>query len=147
VITAFSHSGFVVKDLDIAVKFYTEVLGLKVVRRLERKPGWIGEVVGFRDAHLKICAVAPEEGGPMLELIQYVAPQGGQARFNRNDVGASHVCFVIKDMDTFYKQASAKGLGFVKPPAALMVDGKVDRKAAYAQDPFGNWLEFLEVPT
>lgn len=41
---------------------------------------------------------------------------------------------------------SQKGLRFMGPPPFLVQDGELVLKAVYAQDPDGNWLEFMEFP-
>ena len=49
------------------------------------------------------------------------------------------------DLDRFYTDKSQQGLGFINPPAERRDDdGNLMRKIAYAQDPDGNWLEFIE---
>ena len=48
-------------------------------------------------------------------------------------------------MEEYHAAMSGRGLRFIGPPATLVEDGKVMRKAAYAQDPDGNWLEFVEL--
>ena len=44
---SFFHSGFIVRDVDRAVEFYTNVLGLKVAMRMERQGEFIDQVLGF----------------------------------------------------------------------------------------------------
>ncbi|SVE33638.1 uncharacterized protein METZ01_LOCUS486492, partial [marine metagenome] len=62
------------------------------------------------------------------------------------DLGASHLAFFVNDIETFYEETSKKGLKFNNEPAVLNDDsGKLLRKALYAQDPDGNWLEFVEL--
>ena len=64
---------------------------------------------------------------------------------NRNDLGAAHLAFFVDDLDRFYAETSKKGLRYNNPPASQFDDqGKVSMKACYAQDPDGNWLEFVE---
>ena len=53
---------------------------------------------------------------------------------------------LIPDLDRLYAETSEKGLRFNNPPSSQLNDqGKVLMKACYAQDPDGNWLEFVEV--
>ena len=60
-------------------------------------------------------------------------------------MGATHLAFFVQDIDTFYEETRQRGLRFNNPPAALADDhGNLQRKALYAQDPDGNWLEFVE---
>ena len=141
---SFFHTGFVVRDLETSVAFYRDVMGLKYEFTSERTGEFAEKVVGFKAAHLKV-AFLNMDNGHHLELVQYFVPPSGQAKFERNDLGASHLAFFVENMDEYHATMSNRGLKFIGPPAALVQDGKVTRKAAYAQDPDGNWLEFVEV--
>ena len=141
---SFFHTGFVVKDLDKSIDFYTNVLGMELGGRMERQGEYINQVLAFPDAHIKGAFLDKGEGH-QLELIQYISPSSGPGGINRNDVGASHLAFWVEDIERLYNEASQRGCTFNNPPAAVYDDqGKLTRKAAYAQDPDGNWLEFVE---
>ena len=141
---SFFHTGFVVKDLDTSVAFYRDVMGLKYELTSERTGEFAERVVGFKNAHLKV-AFLNMDNGHHLELVQYIVPEGAQAKFERNDLGASHLAFFVENMEEYHAAMSDRGLRFIGPPATLVQDGKITRKAAYAQDPDGNWLEFVEL--
>ena len=141
---SFFHTGFVVKDLEEAVDFYTNVLGMRLAGRMERQGEFINQVLAFPDAHIKGAFLDKGEGH-QLELIQYFNPASGPGGIARNDLGATHLAFWVEDIDRFYNETSQRGLRFNNPPASLRDDkGKLTRKALYAQDPDGNWLEFVE---
>lgn len=139
------HTGFVVKDIDRTIAFYTEVMGLQLVGRTERSGDFASKLLAFPDAHIKGAFVELGDGH-QLELIQYINPPVGDGRLQRNDAGASHLAFFVADIDSFYAEKSGQGLTFNSDPASLYADdGKLLRKALYAQDPDGNWLEFVEL--
>ncbi len=142
---SFFHTGFVVRDLEKSVAFYTDVLGMRIAARVERKGEFANQLLGFPDAHIKGALVDKGEGH-QLELLQYINPPSGPGGIARNDLGAAHLAFFVEDIDKFYAETKARGLRFNNPPAALADDqGHVQRKALYAQDPDGNWLEFVEI--
>ena len=139
------HTGFVVRDIDRTIDFYTNVMGLKLVGRTERQGDFACKLLAFPDAHIKGAFVELGDGH-QLELIQYINPPVGDGHLRRNDAGASHLAFFVENIEEFYADKSAKGLTFNSDPAALYDDGgKLLRKALYAQDPDGNWLEFVEL--
>ena len=141
---SFFHTGFVVEDLEKSVDFYANVLGMRVASRMERQGEFINQVLAFPDAHIKGAFVDKGEGH-QLELIQYINPPSGPGGVARNDLGATHLAFFVEDIDKFYDETKDRGLRFNNPPAALADDhGNLQRKALYAQDPDGNWLEFVE---
>ena len=140
---SFWHTGFVVRDIESSVAFYTDVMGLELTARREVSGEFIEKVVGFKDAHLKIALLNMGEGH-ILELVQYIVPPSAEGHINRNDLGATHLAFFVENLDEFYATLSQRGLQFISPPPSLEENGKVVAKVAYAQDPDGNWLEFGE---
>ena len=142
---SFFHTGFVVKDIEQSIKFYSDVLGMRIAGRTEREGEFVEQVLAFPGAHIKGGFVDMGEGH-QLELIQYLSPASGENNLNRNDLGASHLAFFVEDLDKFYQETSQKGIKYNNPPASMFDEGgKLSRKAAYAQDPDGNWLEFVEI--
>ena len=64
---SFFHTGFVVKDLEKTLDFYTNVMELRVAGRMERTGGFASQLLGFRDAHIKGAFLELGEGH-QLEL-------------------------------------------------------------------------------
>ena len=144
-LTSFFHTGFVVRDLEAAISFYTEVMGLTLTGRTERTGEFPSTLLGFTDAHIKGAFLDMGEGH-QLELIQYINPVGGAAEFEKNNVRAAHLAFFVEDIDAFYEATRQRGLTYGTPPVAMYDDaGKMTRKALYGQDPDGNWLELVEL--
>ena len=142
---SFFHTGFVVRDIEKSVQFYSEVLGMRVAGRTERQGEFVEQVLAFPGAHIKGGFVDMGEGH-QLELIQYLSPESGPGGVARNDLGASHLAFYVEDIDRFYAETLQKGLAYNNPPASMYDEGgNLARKACYATDPDGNWLEFVEV--
>lgn len=136
-----NHAGFVVGNLEKAVAFYEEVIGLRVLDRLERTGGPISQVVGYEGSHLKIAKMAAEGEAHFLELIEYVRPQSVQrASEERAIIGGSHVAWIVDDIQETFREVTANGAQMMNPPAE-MAPG---RWACYMQDPEGNWIEFIQ---
>ena len=113
--------------------------------RTERAGDFACQLLGFQEAHIKGAFVELGDGH-QLELIQYINPPVGDGHLQLNDAGASHLAFFVEDIEAFYADKSQHGLTFNNEPASLFSDdGKLLRKALYAQDPDGNWLEFVEL--
>ena len=141
---SFFHTGFVVKDIEKSAKFYCDVLGMRMGDRIERQGEFVEQVLAFPGAHIDRAFLDKGEGHK-LELIQYLSPSSGTPNVNRNDLGAAHLAFFVEDLDRFYRETSQRGLNYNNPPASQYDDqGNVSMKACYAQDPDGNWLEFVE---
>lgn len=144
----FNHTGFVVKDMERALAFYKDQLGLEEERNDILEGDLISQLTGFPDAKLHIVYLGVGDMRHAIELIQYINPPGVTgSSIQPNDVGASHVGVIVDDLDAFYADLSAKGVKFVNPPF-LRPDAQYPwaRKACYLQDPEGNWLELIERP-
>ncbi len=142
---SFFHTGFVVRDIEESVRFYSEILGMRIAGRTERQGEFVEQVLAFPNAHIKGGFVDMGEGH-QLELIQYLSPHSGPNTVERNDLGAAHLAFFVEDLDRFYEDTREKGLQYNSPPASMSDDnGNLSRKACYARDPDGNWLEFVEL--
>ena len=140
------HSGLVVSDIERALSFYTETLGLSIERQATESSGkWIGDVVGFDSPTLRIAYVGPG-GGHSIELIEYVEPSGvkEQNLKPRNDVGAAHVGMIVDDVNAWYEKLIRDGVNATGPPTLRDAEYPWARYAFYFQDPDGNWLEMVE---
>ena len=140
-ITGLNHAGLVVKDLEQALKFYSGVLGFKVLARRERDGGPIDKVVGYDHAHLKIADVGTGEG-TVIELIQYVnPPPADRPTEERSVLGGSHIAFDVDDVEETHRRIVAGGATELNPP----IEVAPGKKVCYLQDPDGNWLELIQI--
>lgn len=142
-ITRMNHTGFIVADLDKSVDFYTNVMGLKIVRRIERDGGPISQVLAYPDTHIKAALLGLEgEEGHILELIQYINPQSAERPTEERAVlGASHLAFNVTDMQATFAKLLEAGAKELNAP----VEVSPGRIVCYLQDPDGNWIELLDI--
>ena len=124
--------------------FYREVLGLAVQRELELEGEYISQLLGFPNAHLRIVFLGTEGEQHDLELLQYVNPPDGDGHGPKNRLGTAHLCFNVDDLEGMHRELSGRGVRFVNAPAVRDFPGRGTIKTCYAQDPEGNWLEFME---
>jgi catechol 2,3-dioxygenase-like lactoylglutathione lyase family enzyme len=79
-------------------------------------------------------------GGFTLELIEY-APVGKKRIGAINDIGSTHICFRVNDIDRIHAELTVRQLSFIAPP----YHHPSGVSMAYFSDPDGNRLELLEV--
>ena len=140
-ITGMNHTGFVVSDLEKSLAFYRDILGMKIVREMERTGAPISQIVGYENAHLRGVHVGFDEG-PTLELIFYVVPPAAERpTVERSVLGGTHLAMNVDDIDETYRHIMSNGGRKLNPPATL----EPGRRACYLQDPDGNWLELVEL--
>ena len=135
------HTGLVVRDLNEAVTFYRDVVGLDVLSEYERQGEGVDQVIGYQNAHLRATTLGFRDDH-ILELIQYVHPRSAaRPTEERSVLGAAHLAFQVDDIQATFEELSAGGAQMMNPPAEL----EPGRMACYFQDPDGNWLELLEL--
>ena len=140
-IKGMNHCGIVVRNMDSAIDFYRDVIGLELLDQFERDSGPISEVVGYENTHLKVAFFDIGEGHK-FELLEYInPPPSGRPTEERNVLGASHLAFNTDDAKETYKTLISKGAKGINPPVEVG-PGKI---ACYFQDPDGNWLELIEM--
>ena len=140
-ITGLNHSGIVVEDLERSVHFYRDVIGLEVVRTIDRDGGPISQVVGYENTHLKGALLSLNDGH-VIELIQYIRPKVAERPTQERAVlGGSHIAFNVDDIQKTMDELTGNGAKQLNPP----VETAPGRKACYMQDPDGNWIELLQI--
>ncbi|KAK2761725.1 Lactoylglutathione lyase [Arachnomyces sp. PD_36] len=143
----FNHTMLRVKSPVESLKFYEEVMGMKLVRVLER------EQSGFNLYFLGYPAsnppLKPEHQNPasewegLLELTWNYGTekQEGQVYHNGNTEpqGFGHICVSVDDLDAACARFEKEGVAWKK----RLTDGKM-RNIAFILDPDGYWVEIVQ---
>ena len=119
----FAYTGIRVRDLDASVRFYTKILGMKVVER--------ATIAAARGTAVNLVS---EEGGPVLELNFYEKGSPFDTKYEVGE-GLDHLAFATGDLDAAIAEAKKAG-----HPVVQEVRGPTSRWA-YIQDPDGIWIE------
>jgi catechol 2,3-dioxygenase-like lactoylglutathione lyase family enzyme len=146
-IVGVSHTSFTVSNLVQSIAFYRDLIGLELVTTIERKMPWIAEMTGFTGATLKLAVLRWPGEMHMLELIEYEAPRGRRFTLSTNDVGSTHLGFVVTDIHAEYKRLVAAGVEFVAAPVRVTEPPSQGAWAAYFRDPDGLALELQQRAT
>lgn len=133
------HYGVTVSDMDRALEFYRDTLGMETDAELSFASDEFSKFVGVADTDVDIVFL--DAGGFAVELLEYNNPPGGNANegVSNNDVGASHLCLEVDDIEETYEDLSGE-TEFINPPQTLENGARV----AYMYDPDRNVVELLE---
>ena len=102
-IVALDHVGMAVADLDLAVRFHTEVLGLVLVHRE------VNEHQGVAEAML--AAEDGQPGGAEVQLLGALDEGSAIARFlDRSGPGLQHLAYRVSDVDAACAALRARGV-------------------------------------
>ena len=131
------HFGVTVTDLDRAVAFYGEKLGLDVLDRFEVDGPEFEEAVGVADAAGRFVHL--DAGGARVELVEY-DPEGEEHRGHEvNRPGVKHLGFAVSDLDAFYDDLP-DDVETVSEPRTTSSGTRI----LFVRDPEGNLVEVVE---
>jgi catechol 2,3-dioxygenase-like lactoylglutathione lyase family enzyme len=138
------HYGVTVSDMDEALEFYRDTLGLETVSEGSIERGTedgekFSKFVGVENAEVDVVFL--DAGGCQVELLQYHTPAGTNVNegVSNNDPGASHFCLQVDDIDAVYEDLS-DDVEFLYEPITLSKGVRV----AYMFDPDGNIVELSD---
>lgn len=99
--THIEHIGIAVKNLDEAIKYYQDVLGLECYN--------IEEV-----ADQKVKTAFFQVGQTKIELLESTDPEGTIAKFiEKRGEGVHHIAFAMEDVTTALNEAADKGVQLI----------------------------------
>ena len=134
------HTAVSVADMERALEFYVDVLGLDLVFDSAISPNpSLDAVVGMDDAAGRVCWV--EAGDTMLELWQWDHPQGRPVPddYRPADRGVTHFAFVVDDVEELHRRILDHGLTSNTPPTDLRM-----HLTPYVRGPDDELIEILE---
>lgn len=140
-IKSFHHTAISVLDLDRSIRFYCELIGMKLEWRIDhRKSEALEKVVDLQNVDVSYAMLSG--WGGRLELFQYHSPPGQSYPIDKPvcDRGITHFGFQVDEIDQLYERLLSHGVRFNTPPLAI----RPGVKATYFHDPDGITVEFVE---
>jgi lactoylglutathione lyase len=144
-----NHTMLRVKDPARALDFYTRVLGMRLLRRLDFEEmkfslyflTCAGNEPIPEDARARMAWTFSQRG--VLELTHNWGTEGDAdfAYHNGNAApqGFGHICISVPDLGAAIRWFDENGVAYVKRPE----QGKM-KNIAFIQDPDGYWIEILQ---
>jgi catechol 2,3-dioxygenase-like lactoylglutathione lyase family enzyme len=149
-LSSIDHINIVVNDLSSMVRFYSELLGLKITKQVTISGEWIDKTVGLAGAHAEVVYL-DLPAGPRVELLRYISPTGAnpQGLGISNTRGLRHMAFRVDDIDVAVTKLKSHGVSFLSdiqlvPDSQVTYAGGVRKRLVYFHDPEGNLLELCE---
>ncbi len=119
------HVAVTVADMERSVRFYRDVMGFKVLGRVQPREGFTIVCIGTgNDAFLELFHFA--SGSKPLE-------------FENSDVGLKHIAFKVDDVEGIAAKLHEHNVEFTVEPTSA----KGGIRVAFFKDPDGNLLEII----
>ncbi|MDA4111663.1 MAG: VOC family protein [Thaumarchaeota archaeon] len=127
----FIYTGIRVQNMQESLDFYTKILEMEVVDKLEKTEPTKGEVVTLQSPN----------SNQLLELNYYElgSPFGGDFK---NGEELDHLAFDVEDLVSTVEELKRKGVEIIAEPYSIGYS--IGWKEAFVKDPNGIWIELLE---
>lgn len=141
-IVGLHHAAVNIRDWDVSLAFYRDVLGLELLGFGEASGHQMDQATGYENVRLRWAIF--RVGSAHFEMIQYAQPPPADVASARYDAGATHIAFKAEDVDVAFQDLSRRGVRFLGEPVRFEEPGPVGAAFAYALDPNDVLLEFME---
>ncbi|WP_153730877.1 VOC family protein [Sporosarcina obsidiansis] len=150
-ITGSHHVGISVTNIEKSIEFYSKWFGLEYLGTVEitreqaeeNITAKIFSVDGITE--VKIAYLKSPESNFAIELLEYRGIEKDQVKYQVSDIGASHVCFAVSNLDDMYQRMVAEGVRFLsKSPTTLPAGHNKGAKIAFLIDPDDFIIELLQ---
>jgi glyoxylase I family protein len=142
VILATRHVGIVVHDIEQALHFWRDTMGLRVVIDFREEGTYIDTVQHLTGVRLRMIKLAAPDGSLIELLYDDAHPTPPPERNALCDRGIRHIAFTVGDVDDAWRTLAARGCQTLSRPVQSP-DGKA--RLFFARDPEGNLLEIVQV--
>ena len=140
-IKSVDHIGLIVKDMDKALAFYTDIMGFKLVGEVTEWAGSPEEsaAMGVPEKTQYRCALVEGEDGTKIQFMEFDAmdapvPLGTQ--------GAHYLSYMVDDMTAWVKKLEDAGCRLMSQPLEYDEFGETIQWC-YVQDPNGIIFELV----
>lgn len=139
-ITGLHHAGVGVRDMEVSLHFYRDLLGLEVTAEMEAEGPILDDIVGLKDGKVRIVHLKCGENQE-VELFQYTAPATSTfpKDYRQCDGGIIHMALFVDNLMELYEKLKEHGVQFNSKPYDL--GGSL---VVYMRDPDGITVELMQ---
>lgn len=145
-VTRIDHVGITVSDVDRALGFYRDLLGLRVIADSTLTDPEVAELLGLDSVELRVADLDSGDGR-IVELIQYLRPKGRGIIYESSDPATAHIAFTVDNLASVHERLRGAGATIVsrRPLTIREPGGPFDGAIClYVRDPDGAILELVQ---
>ncbi len=145
-VTGFFHGGITVSDMERALQFYRDGLGLAIEwdRRLDAP--YLKATLGMGFDYMRVVYLRIPNGG-FVELLEYVGIERMSAAARPCDYGSGHLCFYVDDANAMHERLKGLGSGARSLEVLDITTGPNEgARVIYELDPDGFAVELFQRP-
>jgi catechol 2,3-dioxygenase-like lactoylglutathione lyase family enzyme len=141
------HTAIVVSDTERSLRFYRDLLGLRVAgesENYETEQEHLNNVFGAR-LHITGLRAA---SGPGIEFLEYLTPRDGRPTpvdIRANDIMHWQTALITRDAEAAFQRLRGGQVNFVTPGVASLSENKLAfKKGLLVRDPDGHGMLVVE---
>ena len=127
--------------MENSLKFYRDLLGLKIIKDMDEQGVYIDNMLSLDNVQVRTVKLSAGTGNTLIELLDFKSHNDNEVR-NFYTIGASHIALTVDNLEDLYKHLSANNIKFNAPPQKSP-DGIV--KVTFCNDPDGTPIELVEI--
>jgi len=135
------HTGIVVSDLEASFRFYCDLLGFQIIKKMDESGEYIDNMLDLNGVDVTTVKMSAPDG-QMIELLKYQSHPCKQKEYEICRIGISHLAFTVDNLDQVYDKLKAESVFFNAPPQ-LSPDGYA--KVTFCNAPEGTFIELVEI--
>ena len=143
--TGVSHIAVCVRDMDKALAFYRDILGMRVTldQVQDTTQGGLPHVYNHRRKTRRTVHVRYGEGHtiPSLVLTSHPGDRADGSPIKLDQVGISHLSFTVRDVKALAQELASKGVKLAAPMEAF-TNAQGNVSSIFVYDPDGILLQF-----
>jgi len=136
------HVGLVVTNMEKALIFYRDLLGLKIQGSTLEKGNFINQLLSKQGIELRTIKLSADDNATRIELLEFSTPKSNRNKTSELfNLGLTHVSLTVVNLDDLYLKLRNAGVDFNCPPT-ISPNGML--KVTFCKDFEGNYLELTE---
>jgi len=116
------HFNLIVSDMEKSKKFYHQILGLEIALETVIEDPEFSRGVCLSETKLLATFFKLPNSSTCIEAFQYLSPSDGKplpSDKKAHDIGWTHLCFEVEDIEKARQELEAKGVNFLTSPVTL----------------------------
>src|SRR2546428_4620868 len=142
------HTAIVVSNTEASLKFYRDLLGLRIAGASENYGTEQEHLNNVFGARLRITSLRAGSRGPGIEFLEYLAPRDGRPApgdERASDLFHWQTTLIVRAADVVAQNLIAENFRFVSPGVVAIGDGRLGfSKGLLARDPDGHVIALIE---
>ncbi len=140
-VIGYRHTGIIVENMELSLKFYRDILGLEIVQDFTDNSDYINKITNIKKGSAHFIKLKMEDGS-VLELLEYPSHRTKPHKLSILNVGIAHIALRVNSAEEMYTLLKSEGIKVLSEPV-LSSEGIA--KVFFCIDPNGLRVEIVEM--